>query len=428
MDPITQSIPGFQEAGYNRPGVLSQAAEFIDSRPDFQAPVDLVPMDEYETRLMLIETIVNMQKAVRHDKDWQISVLQFTVLLCMPLAALETPKDHTCLREYLDRFGMLFNHFFQKDTSVAATSGKRPSESLSRQTASQRPAPLSVENLRKLEGEIGCDEKERDKCCSQDREQCIITATGDAHVCHIIPFAWNRNLENIAKTDYIMTSITSGMGLWINTVDISAFVSLSAELGASDKAWNMLTLAPSLQTWWRSGFFGLKFMGKTPSESDPSQTEVQLQFRWMPRSRESNATRKINIQDQRDPEKCLLADLTHYYGEGERSSCAQPCGMCDETALRTAYNARNHHRVASGAIFKVMRDTATVKYFQVMIEIQWAIICAAAMSGAAQSPELLVSSDDEDHFAYWQWAENEGKYQWAREGRGAEYDSNGESI
>ncbi|KAK7426800.1 hypothetical protein QQZ08_006701 [Neonectria magnoliae] len=189
----------------------------------------------------------------------------------------------------------------------------------------------------------------------------------------------------------------------------------------------MLTLTSSLHIWWRSGFFGFKFMGKTLSESHPVQTEVQLQLRWMPRSREINATRKINIQEQRDPERRLLADLKNYYGQRKVSSCGQPCELCSKTALRTAYDSRNHYRVASGAIFKVMRDTAFVEHFQVMIEIQWAILCAAAMSGAAQAPELLVSPDDEDDYAYWLWAETEGIEEWARQ-VARSTDSCGESV
>ncbi|KAK7408866.1 hypothetical protein QQX98_008989 [Neonectria punicea] len=460
MEAFMQSIPGFQEFVTNRPDALSQVTEFIQSRPNFQQPVDLVPMDEYERRLIAIETILNFQRVVRNDRDWQLSALQFSVLLGMPLAVLEGPQDHHAFKSTLDKLGVLFNHFLQKEEFVATASEKKTLDSLSWQSITQNPAPLSIaseksadpmpttgastvpqkralqedpeknpkdETLSKKTKDIGRNDKERNKCSSQDHDRCVVTATGDAHVCHIIPFAWNKNQKNLTKTDYVLPSITSGLGFWINPIALPAIAALHAGLGSSDKAWNMLTLTPTLHTWWGSGFFGFKFMGKTPSESCPDQTEVQLQFRWMPRSRETNATRKINLQDQRDPERRLLADLDHHYGQRKRSSCTQPCELCSETRLRIAYDSRNHHRVASGAIFKVMRDTAFVEHFQVMIEIQWAIICAAAMSGAAQAPELLVSSDDDDDYAYWLGVENEKIEEWVRQ-VARSTDSRGESV
>lgn len=34
--------------------------------------------------------------------------------------------------------------------------------------------------------------------------------------------------------------------------------------------------------------------------------------------------------------------------------------------------------------------------FKSMIDVQWALVCAAAMSGTAQAPELLRGGDDDD--------------------------------
>lgn len=87
-----------------------------------------------------------------------------------------------------------------------------------------------------------------------------------------------------------------------------------------------------------------------------------------------------------------MSKLTHYSGDAYG---VEGCIDCPRIAAIAAHNIGTDHRVVSGDLIKVRRNTDVAERFKSMIDIQWALICAAAMSGAAQAPELLGVDDVE---------------------------------
>ncbi|CAM1505622.1 Fc.00g112590.m01.CDS01 [Cosmosporella sp. VM-42] len=242
---------------------------------------------------------------------------------------------------------------------------------------------------------------ESKKCRQQDNDRCIVTGTRDPMVCHIVPFAWNSTASNLRRTSTLLATIAFALGSVDDTEGLMAV--LDQQLGATDKAWNMLALSPMLHVWWGKGFFALKYLGATPVVGCREQSGIELQFHWMPRSPDHDARREINLNNQRDDQKSLLRQLDHYYGNGASPTCdANRCELCPQTDGVGAHEISTHRLIRSGSIISVRRDTASAQYFRVMIEIQWAIIRAAAMSGAAQAPDLLQGpSDNDDDDSAW---------------------------
>lgn len=232
--------------------------------------------------------------------------------------------------------------------------------------------------------------EEKEKCYIQDNERCIVTGVANPHVCHIIPFAWNNTATRCdeASTLSILLDyfVTPGHCLY----------QLCREVGSSDKVWNMVALSPLLHSWWSKGYFALKYLGSDPAEATSSLAVITLQFRWMPRSSVQNGIHIVKLEDQRDPRKGLLAQLNHHYGDGVSTACdTEGCTGCYRTSLVGVANLESNHRICSGDIIKVRREAKYVPEFKSMIDLQWALICTAAMSGAAGTPELLRGLDDD---------------------------------
>lgn len=242
----------------------------------------------------------------------------------------------------------------------------------------------------------GRSRDEKDSCLTLDRDVCIVTGKPHPHVCHIIPFTWSKSTASQTTIKPLRALIAQYLGLSNDDDTFTAIDSLVHSPGSSDRTWNMICLTPTLHDWWGRGYFAFKFLGATPNTNMTST--VTLQFVWMPRYIQHSpdkAREPINLDHQRDDERRLSADLTHCYGEHTRS-CGPYCVVCPQTKRVNAHNVHTHRPVWTGSIFRVNRLTSDIPQFQRMIEIQWAIICAATLSGRAQDIELLRDRDDDD--------------------------------
>lgn len=73
-----------------RPSKIANLVRYLDSDPSYEKPIDLVPLDQYERRLLALDTILQLQRKVTGSEGWQFTRLQFSVLMMMPLASLES--------------------------------------------------------------------------------------------------------------------------------------------------------------------------------------------------------------------------------------------------------------------------------------------------------------------------------------------------
>ncbi|KPM34325.1 hypothetical protein AK830_g12243 [Neonectria ditissima] len=415
-DRLLKGTGEFFTAYSDQPEMLRHLDRVLSSKPDFSPPKNLIPMDELEQRLSAIRAILDDQRVARLDNKWSFTRLQFATLVGMPLVHLQRPPNPTTLCQDLDRLSPLLNHFLQSkkfqdpeaETGTAAAS-RNPSKShsktdksvtskaSSKRTRDGEQKKAEASTPAKAEDTVNRDKDERAECLRLDKDQCIVTKTGDPAVCHIIPFAWNSREGNREKTESFKSALATCLGLGSARPVTAALATLSIGLGKSDKTWNMLALSPTLHSWWGKGYFAFKWLGVLPIDPEKKhQQTVQLEFRWMPRSQVANRAQIIDFEEQNHSSTSLVGSLDHFYGPSQEHQCAPDCSRCTETSIRCIYLGQTGHPIRSGTIVTVTRDRASIESFKVMIDLQWGLIRAAAMSGAALAPELLIGPSDDD--------------------------------
>ncbi|KAM0420918.1 hypothetical protein ACHAPT_011308 [Fusarium lateritium] len=362
-DPVAHETSLFLSHYSQQPKGQEDLLNFLRALPEVEQVSSLLPLDDYETRLGVIAQLRDTIRVGISLSDFQFTYIQFCYLIRMPL-------DHLN--------GALVIALLQKkgfDDRVSA----RGSNASQPQAKKRR------------------DKHESDNCRTLDHDVCVVTGASRPEVCHIIPLAWNNSLPNQVKTSRLESAMDIYLGLPKVTADDvrltnDALKRLSIAPGSSDHTWNMLCLSPLLHDWWSQAFFGIKFIGATPISK--TESSVKLQFVWMPRNIQTGlATTPAKLEEEQGPNKRLSTLVTHYHG-GSPGSCSTPdCETCAKVGEINCHNVKLGRAVWSGSIIHVTRITKEVPLFQRMIEIQWAIICAAALSGRAQDPDLQLRRD-----------------------------------
>ncbi|KAF4435375.1 HNH nuclease [Fusarium austroafricanum] len=111
---------------------------------------------------------------------------------------------------------------------------------------------------------------------------------------------------------------------------------------------------------------------------DKTKSAIKLQFHWMPRN--------IKRGPPNSAQSSLWAELYICSEEG--------CQACDDTKAIAAHNIDTGCPIRTGDIFIIIRDTADIPFCQRAMDMQWAVITAAAISGGALIPDQLGDFDD----------------------------------
>ncbi|KAJ3540258.1 hypothetical protein NM208_g5135 [Fusarium decemcellulare] len=427
IEGIQQQLPSYAATYSEFKEMRLFIGQHFASRPGHAEVSELVPMDdEYEARLDAIMKIRTGQRAARSKENWDFSATQFTVLITMPLRDLRHLNDRFALRDMLDKVHGLFNHFLQttrfegeeerqakevsrklsrrksnreyrerkKEKQKAASSASSAKQSKS--SVSKASKPVLPEKPKPKD--IDRNDRERDRAEYLDENLCVVTQTARPEGCHIIPFAWNKNSETLNKTTTFMQLIANCFGIPRDEKTQNTLSKLNAGLGTSDRSWNVIFLCGNLHRWWEHGTWAFKWHGVLPpDEKRPEVATVQLQFVWLPRSESQLGGRRICLEEQYDPEKRLLAGLGHTNGSGDDSQCPkEDCQHCKAAGSCYIFDRYTQHPVISGRLVNVIRDRDVIDDFKVMVDLQWALLRAAAMSGAAGYAELPVGIDDDD--------------------------------
>ncbi|KAF4966723.1 hypothetical protein FZEAL_10624, partial [Fusarium zealandicum] len=424
---LRRLLEGYLEGAETRPARSAQLRRMAEAPPVWRKPVDLMPMEEYERRLLAMEKMLENLRLFLGNPEYQFSAVQFSMLLVWSLPILENPPSVQVVFAYLAQSHDLLDHFLQTTrfktaklkNRIASAQPQRPDEALSvagspdtssahitsdyastgekrarDQVEDENEPPPKVQKDRKIDR----NRKERKTCMLYDQNRCIVTKTGRPDACHIVPFAWNEKESGRQTTASFTIMIAACFGFDSSNVVMSIGLgSLYSGLGTSDKAWNMLAMTPTLHDWWGRGYFAFKWIGA--KRIDSKTTDVELEFRWMPRSRDADAEREVIVQEELGSSKAFLAGLDHYYGPPHELQCDENCQTCHNVNLQCIAQPFTGHCIESGTIITVTRSTQDVPKFEAMIILQWALIRASAMSGAAVAAELLENRDDGDDTA-----------------------------
>lgn len=361
----------------NEPKRLDALRKLLEARPEVEAVVSLVPLDEHEARLDAIISIRDEHRRINQDSTFEFTRVQFFYLIRMSVADLRStmPLVTHYTTWFLD-LCTLTDYFLLKPPHVSQLTQSG--------TATQTPKTAPRNN------------SEKTKCLNFDNRVCIVTGAPDPHVCHIIPFAWNKTTNHTQKAQRLKPVIANHLGL-LNDSHTSRLMAKLCELRGSDEVWNMLCLNPTLNDWWGRAYFGFKYLGAYPIPEQENTSSIKLQLVWMPRHVNNGESLKtIKPEEQRDPHTQFSQTLIHYHGWGSTSCPVSNCTTCAHVKRVMSQDVQTSHPVLTGSIFRVTRDTDHVEMFKRVIDIQWAIICAASLSGRAQDVELHLDQDEDE--------------------------------
>ncbi|KAF5588049.1 hypothetical protein FPANT_6704 [Fusarium pseudoanthophilum] len=160
--------------------------------------------------------------------------------------------------------------------------------------------------------------------------------------------------------------------------------------GASDKAWNMISMDPQLYSWWCRGYFAFRYLSMDPIGQH--EMNITLEFRWMPQMKRYfgqeidvyNTGTGYSLQD-------LIDELHRFHDHGD------PAPIADYETRLTNKGAT----LRSGKLIYIRMETEDANRFKDMIDMQWGCILITVLSGAAGSPQLLANKDSNDRVMQW---------------------------
>ncbi|OBS19895.1 hypothetical protein FPOA_11620 [Fusarium poae] len=391
-DAIEEAIRSYLDT---YPTAVQELTKFLEYRRENETPQVLIPMEELETKLEMINNIIKVQR-FRRDEDWMLNKIQFSYLIRMRASDLRDLSTIGWLAELtLNAHGQATRQFLQKGRFVpTTTAGKgkaNDNESLTNQSGTSLKRGVVEMNP------IGRNRETIKGCLELDKHTCVITGLGKPTVAHIIPFAWNSTDDNRAATE------TLKHALWYMSCDPRAdspeerFKKFYETKGVSDKTWNVISLCHDLHSLWGYGIWALKWRGSIELEDNPSRSRITLQFHWMPRNIKMDDSNYSPLQTLVPEEitvdgvNALRDELKHSYG-GEQHSCPDGnCKTCLEVAKIGARDCRSGQPIKTGDIFTIIRPTEDVDKCKEAFDLQWAIINAAAISGC----DLILNDDYE---------------------------------
>ncbi|KAF5590904.1 uncharacterized protein FSUBG_10633 [Fusarium subglutinans] len=416
-------------------GELEEASP-SSSRPRVERVESLLPLEDYELRLELIESIRAELERFRGPEKPDLTGLEFTYLINMPLDKLRSlkemlPDTSGHLQAMINKLGNATWWFLQKAAhkiefperphANSSAKGKAPQRvtslgsvskpaSSSKSHASGRRSASDGSTLRKIISNPSVagsatssvatsksTEADRSECLKKvclefDGNCCVVTGASNPQVCHIVPFAWSKHQKNFEVTKRLMPALQLVIDIQPPKLKREAMDKLLLGVGCTDRLWNLVCLSPQLHEWWDHAYFGLMHYGSNDSEED-GFVEIHLQFVWMPRNISQFATKQIALDQQAHPSTSLSAGLNHHYGGQTMKPCSDlSCNECQAIRKVKAHDITNRP-IVNGQIIVVKRRKEDAPLFEAMIKIQYAIIRAAAISGGALAPGELRDED-----------------------------------
>ncbi|KAL2682501.1 hypothetical protein Neosp_006953 [[Neocosmospora] mangrovei] len=294
---------------------------------------------------------------------FRLSTIHLALLMMAPMSVFKpgrilSPADQTeeFLHLSLTTFPPLVRHFLE--------------QSLVSQSRNDDPA----------------NQPEKSLCLQRDENVCIFTGKPNPRVCHILPPSWGNSKAAMKKTLLLRPAINALMGSdWMHQHD--------KHIRDADRVWNMLCLNEKLHELWAGG--SCAFKGIRVQHLSHRESVVVLEFHWMPKLDET----KPMVHAELGGKKNDWTKMVHVMNQLQASK-----------SPAAANNAPPGLSIPSGKRIDIRMARRDAASFKAMIDLQWACISAAALSGAA-SPGMLHEYEPywwRDDEAYW-WQCEEGK-------------------
>ncbi|KAL6886282.1 hypothetical protein HDV57DRAFT_515436 [Trichoderma longibrachiatum] len=325
---LEAAIRSFLHRPSTTTNTLLQLMDFLAEDPAYWPPSDLIPRAFLSDKITFIQNILGDLSEEFGEQEF--NTLQF-VYFCM----METHRVHLISTEDWEQ-----NEYFMDMTAELP-------RSLFRYVDVADPSRLAQNPV------------EQDIALARDGNVCILTGAADPKACRILPFATTANQYN-AQSSW---AFWYTMNDFLDEESRAGFNSLLLTAGASDKAWNMLSMTLAMGALWKKGHFAFRCVRITPVDGD--RAVIRLQFHWMPRN---DVDPKAVATLTEENILRLLQDTSGLDGPGGAD------------ARRTT-----GRRVENGHTFGLRMTMAEAVRMKVAVDIQWAAIRLAAISGLARS-------------------------------------------
>ncbi|VUC27525.1 unnamed protein product [Clonostachys rosea] len=399
---IRQHLENFLVELDNRQDMMEQLSDYLQHRSKWEKPRDLLPVDELELRLDLVEKFQTWKRAqlaenANEDDDpaqqkaseWKLNRLAYTALMTMPLSELKL--DHETNYEDIDgalgRVGEAVRSLLFAPEEQSSKLHNPRKRSGAQQPTMRKSAKRRVGSRERMEVESGAgseedpshqqstnrNEKQRRLALDYDEGKCRISGSTKPEVAHIIPYSFNNASAN---TDRTVKFVGSFVLFGVTLLDSQRICTL----GGTDKAWNMISLDRTLHSYWDKGYLGIKYLGTTPIPGQ-STSEITLQVVWMPMVKAAgySYSEYIDLDDERDTTKGFA------YTIQSRAVTAPGHKVYKDPGWP----------IASGDTFIVRRPALEAQLFAEMIKLRWYLGQIAAISAAAGDPDFVFGHDEE---------------------------------
>ncbi|RYP30334.1 hypothetical protein DL767_006308 [Monosporascus sp. MG133] len=371
---------------------------FLTTEPETESASSLLPVDEIEERLALIDQLEAIWKK-RFEGLTRKSIAEYKPFTNIQVAALVN-MDLVSLRFYTPREGAAayILEGLQKLPCLAKTFlAKRPK--LEDRAAADIASGMNIWHSPSQSGTIDTttsDETQHDingnavrnvaqaeKRRELDNFRCVLSKTGRPEVCHIFPFSANAKEGDREKVARYLSG-TAELYVAGDTVQKSDQIRelFASRVRVSDKKWNMISLSPTLHDWWSQPYFALKCLGTTTISNDPDEIiQLKLQFHWM-------------VWRDRPRGKAPQKPL----GKSKEEFLAAFRGHCGDATLPDsnpfAWARTSGWAVQTGDIFYISIQSKHAEKMMLAFEMQWGLCNIIAMAGGAEALDDI--GDDPD--------------------------------
>lgn len=227
-----------------------------------------------------------------------------------------------------------------------------------------------------------CDPVEETKCNLRDKGMCVVTGKPTDRTFWIIPLTWNDTVEHNDATGALHMGCTVLTG--INLAEKPYPACNAHTLGATHKAWNMLSIDEIVYRYMKDGFCALEYQEGEDEEHENGSVTLTLKFKWMPKLRGRFG---LVIDVHRE----LPNDWTTMYKELESfQNCPQPSNRHGKVLTQEGKPLR------SGHIINITMSGRDARQFRSAIKVHWGCVKFTALCGAAGRPWLLSGKHPED--------------------------------
>ncbi len=146
---------------------------------------------------------------------------------------------------------------------------------------------------------------------------------------------------------------------------------------------------------WSQPYFGLKCLGITPN--DKGSSTIRIQFRWTPYPDEAKLQGKIvywnrDIDVEGGEARTLVEDWKAAVLAGPKNPAAGVLSKVEGTTNR---------EIETGWTIEIRMSKEDALNMKVMLDLQWAAVQMASISGDAGLPAFLDSSEDDELDEIW---------------------------